>query len=226
MQVVRKDSPDSFYRLLSVGARLNIELSDDPQKTQVTSRIVGYRKEQFLLIDCPYGQDPIIERFYIPNNELIIRAVTYSEFRDVIAFRSLVMGVIKKPIRMLIVSLPESIAYRQIRQEPRIDTNLTVRVKADEGLFKGRLVDYSVSGCCLSASGDEHLFFEDETLKIQIEYGSDLKGTITGKVITVNNEKEPPSAGIRFDESSSTLRKEFFYQLLFDIRVNDRSLDI
>ncbi|KKD61069.1 hypothetical protein RN22_07890 [Grimontia sp. AD028] len=226
MQAVKKDSADSFYRLLSVGARLNIELSDDPKKTQVTSRIVGYRKDQFLLIDCPNGQDPIIERFFIPNNELIIRAITDSEFRDVIAFRSLVMGVIQKPIRLLIVSLPESIAHRQIRQEPRIDTNLTLRADADEGPFKAQLIDYSVSGCCLSASGDEHLFFEDETLKIQIEYGSDLRGVITGKVVTVNNDKEPPTAGIRFDESSSTLRKEFFYQLLFDMRANDRSLDV
>ncbi|MEZ8143802.1 hypothetical protein A1OO_17045 [Enterovibrio norvegicus FF-33] len=226
MQSLKTEGSDSFYKLMEIGARLNIELSDDPKKMQVASRLVGYRKEQFLLIDCPTGKDPFIERFYIPNNEIIVRAITDSEFRDVIAFRCLVMGVIQKPIRLLIVSIPENIAHRQIRQEPRIDTNMSIRIQGGEGIFSGRMTDYSVSGCCLEITADEHLLFEDETLEIIIDYGSDLSGKIKGTVVAVNNEKDPPTAGLRFDESGASLRKEFFYQLLFDIRKNDKSLDV
>ncbi|WP_407334316.1 flagellar brake protein [Enterovibrio sp. 27052020O] len=226
MQSLKTEGSDNFYRLLAVGARLNIELSDDPRKMQVASRLVGYRKDQFLLIDCPTGNDPIIERFYIPNNEIIVRAITDSEFRDVIAFRCFVMGVIQKPIRLLIISIPENIAHRQIRQEPRIDTNMPLRIQCSEGTFSGKMTDYSVSGCCLEVTADEHLLFEDETLEIFIDYGSDLKGKIQGTVVAVNNDRSPPTAGVRFDESGSALRKEFFYQLLFDIRKNDKSLDV
>lgn len=226
MKTINTDSSDNFYRLLSVGARLNIELADDPKKMQVSSRLVGYRKDQFLLIDCPSGQMANLERFFIPNNELIVRAITDSEFRDVIAFRSLVMGVVQKPIRLLIVSIPENIAHRQIRREPRLDTQLTLRIDSDTGAFSGKMLDYSVSGCCLEASADEHLFFEDETLTLNIEYGGDLKGTLTGTVMGVNNDTDVPRAGIRFDESALTLRKELFYQFLFDMRANDKSLEV
>ncbi|MDD1783149.1 flagellar brake protein [Enterovibrio sp. ZSDZ35] len=226
MQTIKTDASDSFYRLLSVGSRLSIELSDDPKKTQVSSRLVGFRKEQFLLIDCPTGQDPIIERFYIPNNEIIIRAVTDSEFRDVIAFRSLVMGVIHKPIRLLIVSIPENVAHRQIRQEPRIDTNLWITAECGSDTFKAFMLDYSVSGCCLEVNADDRLMFEDETLVLNINKGDDLKGKVAGLVVAVNNEKTPPTVGVRFDETQGTLRKELFYQFLFDLRANDRSLDV
>ncbi|MGF1769778.1 flagellar brake protein [Enterovibrio makurazakiensis] len=226
MQSLKTEGSDSFYRLLAVGARLNIELSDDPRKTQVVSRLVGYRKEQFLLIDCPSGQDPVIERFQIPNNEVIIRAVTDSEFRDVIAFRCLVMGVIQKPIRLLIVSIPDNVAHRQIRQQPRIDTNMSVRIQDSDSTFNATMTDYSVTGCCLEVPANEHLLFEDETLQIVLEYGDSISGKITGSVVAVNNEKDPPTAGLQFDDSESTLRKEFFYQLLFDMRKNDKSLEV
>lgn len=226
MKTINTETSESFYRLLAVGARLNIELADDPNKVQVASRLVGYRKEQFLLIDCPSGQTPNLERFFIPNNELIIRAITDSEFRDVIAFRSLVMGVVQKPIRLLIVSIPENIAHRQIRREPRLDTKIFLRVDSTTGSFKSKMVDYSVSGCCIEAKADEHLFFEDETLTLNLEYSSELTGKLTGKVMGVNNDVSPPKAGIRFDESELTLRKELFYQFLFDMRANDKSLEV
>lgn len=226
MKTIKTESSDSFYRLLSVGARLNLELADDPKKMQVNSRLVGYRKDQFLLIDCPTGNTPNLERFFIPNNELIIRAITDSEFRDVIAFRSLVMGVIQKPIRLLIVSIPENVAHRQIRQEPRLDTKLSMQIESDTGNFTGVMIDYSVSGCCLEAKADDHLFFEDETLILNLEYGSDLTGKLTGKVVGVNNDTSVPKAGIRFDSSELTLRKELFYQFLFDLRANDKSLEV
>ncbi len=226
MKTIKTESSDSFYRLLSVGARLNLELADDPKKMQVNSRLVGYRKDQFLLIDCPSGNTPNLERFFIPNNELIIRAITDSEFRDVIAFRSLVMGVIQKPIRLLIVSIPENVAHRQIRQEPRLDTKLSMQIESDTGNFTGVMIDYSVSGCCLEAKADDHLFFEDETLTLNLEYGSDLTGKLTGKVVGVNNDASIPKAGIRFDSSELTLRKELFYQFLFDLRANDKSLEV
>ncbi|KXF82416.1 flagellar brake protein [Enterovibrio coralii] len=226
MQTIKTDSSDNFYRLLSVGSRLSIELSDDPKKTQLSSRLVGFRKDQFLLIDCPAGKDPIIERFYIPNNELIIRAVTDSEFRDVIAFRSLVMGVIQKPIRLLIVSIPENVAHRQIRQEPRIDTNLWIHAECEGEKFKAFMLDYSVSGCCLEVNGNDRLMFEGEKLVLTVDHSDDLRGQIPGEVVAVNNDREPPTVGIRFDETHSTLRKELFYQFLFDMRTNDRSLDV
>ena len=74
-------------RFMHAGMRLQVEVNlPNGTKSQATSRLIGYKKDDFILIEYPTSRDDEFDKIYLENAEIIVRAITETGFRDIVAF--------------------------------------------------------------------------------------------------------------------------------------------
>ena len=195
--------------LLQVGMRFVLDINlPNGTKYQATTRLIGYKKDEFILIDFPVSRDADFERIFLENTEVVLRAVTNTSFRDIVAFRTTINTIVYRPIKMLSLSMPASITNHKIRQQPRITTNLPVTLLSNNVEFAATMLDYSLCGCCVSVANGAAISIGD---KLVVKFflastNGQLSATVANIHITPKNSK----IGIEFIEQNAEFKMDIF----------------
>jgi hypothetical protein len=64
----------------------------------------------------------------LANAEIIVRAMTNSGFKDIIAFKSTILSVVNHPIKMLCLSVLKAITNKKLRDQLRVNIEQAVVV--------------------------------------------------------------------------------------------------
>ena len=207
--------------LLQVGMRFVLDFNLlNGNKYQATARLIGYKKDEFILIDFPISRETDFERTFLENTEVVLRAVTNTSFRDIVAFRTTINTIVYRPIKMLSLNMPASITNHKIRQQPRITTNCLVTLIGDNLSLPAIMLDYSLCGCCVSVSviNDTGIVIGD---KLAIQYSlPTISGHLNAYVVNMHVSQDDCKIGIQFVEQNLEFKKEIFNYCMIEIYSN------
>ena len=210
-------------RFMHAGMRLQVEVNlPNGTRSQATSRLIGYKKDDFILIEYPTSRDADFEKIYLENAEIIVRAITETGFRDIVAFKTRVDSIVYHPVKMLSLDMPASIATHKIRQQPRVDTEYAAYLEYDGSRIPAKMLDFSISGCRVITGPQPKPIGEGNKVTISLSVTPHLEGQLAGVAVNIQAGPSQCQLGIRFDESQLELKKDIFHNCIIEMRNNGK----
>jgi len=193
---------------LFIGSTLQIQVTG--LGTSVT-RLIGMEPGNFILIRIPPMAEIWSKRF--EKNQCIIRYI-FSGW--VYAFRCTLLGVIREPCRMAVLSYPEALENINLRKHERIQCYISADISAGKQLHKGIVSDISLGGCSLKFNavegGNIPQFIVGEEIRLAIFLKDKDKPTTFNSIVRrLRADDEGLVAGIQFfkaDEKNMAVGSE------------------
>ncbi len=171
------------------------------------SQIIGFKNQSFIIIDYPKKiiEDLIVRN--IKNAKVVIRAKSNTELGHIIAFRTNVLHIIMQPAPMILLKIPLDYVSKPIRKHYRFQFTIPVEIIENNKCYKGKLDDFSVSGC--KVHFENRTFFEiGDKIKVKISIFDEEENIFSGTITNISSYKSGQIIGILFE-----------HQLLFDERL-------
>lgn len=113
---------------------------------RMKSRLIGLLPNEYLLVKPPPTESlGPLHSVYQEGDTLVLR---YLFNGTVFGFRSLVMGAVTHPVKLLVLSHPSQVMEHDIRASRRLDCFIPSRVRIGDGEeVDGTIVDFSETGC-------------------------------------------------------------------------------
>lgn len=171
---------------LEFGTSLNVQFENiGSSKTS----IIGLERGKFLIIRPPALAG--IEACLFKKNRTI---VTYLYEGMVYGFRCTMIGLIKAPFPLLILSYPESAEEINLRGQKRLSCILNGQLTVDDISLPVSIQDISLSGCRLIISDVAHtpssLYAIGCKITITADMGNEINETVTLLATTRNIRQE------------------------------------
>ena len=186
-------------------------------KAKASSRLIGYKKDDFILLEHPTGLDAGFDKVFLENASVIVRAITDSSFRDIVAFKTKINTIIYRPVKMLALDMPVNIATHKIREEPRVDTVYTVDVKCNGKQCTAKMLDFSISGCGLVVESQDIYILKGNKISISLALSADIKGELEGMVTSVQSDTAQTKVGMKFNQTKLELKKDIFHNSVINM---------
>jgi hypothetical protein len=132
---------------LTIGTVLQVQVEG---LGHVLSSLVGMEDELHLIIKTPLMADIATKLFQ--KNIIIVR---YCYAGQVFGFRSTLLGMVKEPFRLCILSYPTKTETLNLRKHDRICCMLPAEIKMSQGLYDGLIEDISIGGCYFEFNSPE-----------------------------------------------------------------------
>lgn len=201
--------------LIDIGMDLFIEIHFANGKTvQSRSSMIGYQLGRFILIEYPSKGLSEAYQHMLVNAEIVVRAMTNSGFKDIIAFKSSILSIVNQPIKMLCLSVPKIIIKKKLRDQLRVNIEQDVFVIHNDAKVSAKMVDFSFSGCLLTFDANAASFAEGEKIHVSISINTELSGILSGSAVKVKNVEGLLHVGIKFSDDNSLLKDNIFSYFL------------
>lgn len=218
MTAITPETDIDALKLMHVGMRLLIEVVlPNDTKFKAASRLIGYKKNDFILLEYPIGLAPGFDQVFLENADVIVRAITETSFRDIIAFKTKINTIIYRPVKMLSLDMPIHIATHKVREEPRIDVVYTVDVQCNGKKYTAKMLDFSISGCGLALENKDIYILKGNKIAISLSISSDIKAELEGVVTSVQVDADKLKVGIKFNLNQRELKKEIFHHNILEM---------
>ncbi len=165
------------------------------------SRLIGMETGKFLIIRTPPIPDIWSKRY--EKNHCIIR---YLFSGRVYAFRCTLLGLVKEPYRLSILSYPEAIEELNLRKHERMSCIVAAEVGVEGWLFEGIVSNISEGGCSfefnrLPVNQDfPQLNIKDE-VSIVMHLGDGAETTAFNAILrSIHEDNENMIAGLQFSK--------------------------
>jgi len=201
--------------LIDIGMDLFIEIHFANGKTvQSRSSMIGYQLGRFILIEYPNKGLSEAYQHMLVNAEIVVRAMTNSGFKDIIAFKSSILSIVNQPIKMLCLSVPKIIIKKKLRDQLRVNIEQDVFVIHNDAKVSAKMVDFSFSGCLLTLDANAASFAEGEQIHVSISINTELSGILSGRAVKIKNVEGLLHVGIKFSDDNSLLKDNIFSYFL------------
>lgn len=179
---------------ISFGTVLQIQMEG---MGMATSRLVGVDPGAFLIVKTPPIAD-IATKLY-EKNHVVIR---YFFSGWVHAFRCTLLSLIKEPLRLAVLSYPESIEKINIRKHDRVDCNILAEAMVGNRMYPSVVKNISAGGLLLSidsaAVGEiPQLKLQDEVI-LTLHREENRTTTLRGIVRNIKIDKQAMVIGMEF----------------------------
>ncbi|MGX9462257.1 flagellar brake protein [Shewanella sp. A14] len=202
-------------RLIDIGMELFVEIHFANGKTvQSRSSMIGYQLGRFILIEYPNKGFSEAYQHMLAGAEIVIRAMTNSGFKDIIAFKSSILSVVNQPIRMLCLSVPKAITKKKIREQLRVNVAQDVFIMHNDNKVSAKMLDFSSTGCLLTLNANVANIEKGEQLHIIISINSDLSGILIGTAVKVQAVEDALNIGVKFSDEHPELKENIFSHYL------------
>lgn len=180
------------------------------------STLVGMEPGKFLIVNTP----PIAEigsKLFMKNHGI----VRYLSSGNVYAFRCTLLGLIKEPFRLAILSYPEAFENMNLRKHERISCILDAAVSHYEKKYGGLVTDLSIGGCSFEFNKSDLTAFPEIKIAdkliifIQLKQRADLPD-IHAIVRSMKKDKDTLSLGMQFVPAGLTAEFELIQKGLSD----------
>lgn len=162
------------------------------------STLIGMEPGKFLIVNTPPIAD-IGSKLFMKNHGI----VRYLSSGNVYAFRCTLLGVIKEPFRISVLSYPESLENMNLRKHERISCILDASVSHHEKLHEGIVTDLSIGGCSFEFNKSDLTAFpeikiaDEAFVSIHLKQKAKLQG-IQAVVRSIKKDKDTLSLGLQF----------------------------
>ncbi|MGI2169042.1 flagellar brake protein [Shewanella sp. MF05960] len=202
-------------RLIDIGMDLFIEIHfANGKKLQSRSSLIGYQINRFILIEFPTKDFSEAYQHMLANAEIVVRAMTNSGFKDIIAFKTSILSVVNQPVRMLCLSVPKSITKKQVREQLRVDIKQDVFIMHDDNKINAKMLDFSLTGCFVTLAPKSMNIEQNAEIHVAISIDENLSGILTGTAVKVQQLEGEMTVGVKFSNEHPELKNTLFSHFL------------
>jgi len=173
-------------RSLRAGMTVDLQITISNVARRVRTEFIGMDGMRSIIIRYPDETKwtGLNEAIY-PDKPAIMRFILEDETGEVIAFKTKVTHLVKKPVNMIFIAFPVEIQRQELRSERRAQIRMPVSVlnaENEQMLANGILLDISNSGCRIGTQRDaaKKLAVKDIVIRMNGQQGEpfELKGTV------------------------------------------------
>ncbi len=166
-----------------------------------TSRLIGVDPGVFLIVKTPSIAD-IATQLY-EKNHIVVR---YFFSGWVHAFRCTLLSLIKEPLRLAVISFPESIKKINIRKHDRVDCNISAEAMIASRMYPSVVRNISAGGLLLSIDGASvgempQLKLQEEVI-LTLHREENKTTTLRGIIRNIEIDKHGMAMGVQFQGQS------------------------
>ncbi|WP_038173503.1 MULTISPECIES: flagellar brake protein [Vibrio] len=202
------------------GGELTIGISTPVGTTfRCKTSFIGTHSQNVVLAELPKISEDDLEFFFQEGFWATIRAISPRGEGAVIHFRSQLQHVLRAPIAMVALSVPQTMQVTQLRKEPRFDINLSAKVTAESHRLECEIRDLSKGGCRFITAPLSRPFQVGEEIALQVQLNT-LKGTqfepLFGKVCNLQRSMHYARYGVAFTDLGKNNAKVLLGHLKFN----------
>jgi len=194
-------------RSLRPGMPMDIQVTTSNAARRVRTEFIGMDGMRSMIIRYPdetkWGN--LSDALY-PEKPAIMRFILEDETGEVIAFKTKVTHLVKKPTSMIFIAFPTQIQSQGLRSERRAQIRVPVSVlNADneQMLANGTLLDISNSGCRIGTQRDtaKKLSVKEILIRLNGQQGEPFE--LQGTVMNAKSDEVYFLYGIKFTTAES-----------------------
>ena len=131
------------------GLRLNMDLGTSLQieiqglDAKIKTKLIGMETWEYLILKAPTGYTGIRNKM-VEGNKVVVR---YVQEGSVYGFEAYILGVLEKPVSLLVIDYPRAVEEKTLRKTERRDCYIICTLGMDGEESEGVLVDISATGC-------------------------------------------------------------------------------
>ncbi|OEE38700.1 PilZ domain-containing protein [Vibrio anguillarum] len=202
---------DDLIKLLKPCMKILVTIEFGPEDSySFSTTIVGCKRERYVLIDMPVKAREDLVMRKIVNIQIILRGICDTELGHILAFKTSIIRSISKPFGLLFIKFPKHFVTKPIREHERYKLSLPAVMHEGKHQFKGKLIDFSISGCALFIPGLHHLE-KDMFIEIKSTLSPLLPQDLACQIVSVRQQGKGMLVGVKFLESiamTAALKKE------------------
>lgn len=200
-------SNEDLHKLRSLrpGMPFDIQVSTPSAAKRVKTEFLGMDGQRFMMIRHPdeskWGS--LSDAIY-PDKDMIVRFILEDATGEVIAFKSKIMHILKKPIHMIFVTFPTFIQSQGLRSEKRAQIRVPVSILNEENeqvLTFGSLVDISNGGCRIATQRAKGRKIEVKKILIRSNGQRGEPFELKGEIMNIKPDELHFHYGIKFSTS-------------------------
>lgn len=145
----KKSSGGNFRLEISINTVLHVDVSDFTSKIKV--ELLGIKHNEFLIANLPHIIDSeFVEKCNkgVDGGPSVICRYVYKGCAY--GFRSKFLGIITKPIEIMVFQYPDNVEECNLRRYERLTAVMPARIKFGTEMFYGSVKDISEAGCQLA----------------------------------------------------------------------------
>lgn len=206
--------------MLDHGRELSISITTPVGTSFVTkSNLVGSHSNQMILIEMPKLTEDRLQGFFQEGFWATLSTISPRGEGAIVTFRSQILHVIRAPIAMIAMSIPQTMQATPLRNEPRYEVDLSAKAHSSNHRIDCDVKDLSKSGCLYVTSSLSRPFIIGETIEIHLSQEASKGkafGPLTGKVCNAKQASQKRKYGVFFDDNGKKVAKSLLANLKFD----------
>ncbi|MCY7294149.1 flagellar brake protein [Alteromonas sp. a30] len=193
-------------RSLRPGMPFDIQVSTTSTAKRVRTEFLGMDAMRSIMIRYPdeakWGN--LADAIYA-DKPMIVRFILEDATGEVIAFKTKILHVIKKPVPIIFVAFPTSIQSQGLRAEKRAQIRVPVSIlnaEDEQTLASGTLVDISNSGCRISTQKTRSKRIAQKDILIRLNGQRNEPFELKGSIMNTKPDELFFNYGIKFSTSA------------------------
>lgn len=180
---------------------------------------IGSHSDNVILAELPKISEDDLDFFFQEGFWATIRAISPRGEGAIIHFRSQLQHILREPVAIFTLSIPQVMQVTQLRKEPRFEVNLAAKVIAESHRLDCEIRDLSKSGCRFVTAPLSRPFQVGEEIALHVQLKSQ-KGTefepIVGTVCNLQRSLHYARYGVAFSEEGKESARVVLSHLKFD----------
>lgn len=207
-------------RSLRSGMAVDLQVTISNVARRVRTEFIGMDGMRSIIIRYPDETNwtGLKEAIY-PDKPAIVRFILEDETGEVIAFKTKITYLVKKPINMVFIAFPNQIQSQELRSERRVQIRVPVsilNVENKQMLANGILLDISNNGCRIGTRRDstKKLTIKDILMRMNGQEGDPFE--LTGSVMNTSTDEIYFLYGVKFFTSETEV-ENLMSRLMIDL---------
>ncbi|MBA5761405.1 flagellar brake protein [Vibrio sp. 404] len=206
--------------MLDHGRELNIGIVTPVGTSfRAKSNLIGTHSNHMILVELPKLSEDKLLAFFQEGFWATIRAISPRGEGAILTFRSQILHIIRTPIAMVAMSIPQTMQTSPLRNEPRYEVNLAAKVHSTNHRIECEIKDLSKSGCLYVTPSLTRPFNAGEDIELHIRSSSNAPHKfepLTGRICNVKQASQKRRYGVMFDDDGKKVAKSLLANLKFD----------
>lgn len=172
--------------------QLDLDLADG---TRATCRFVGYIQNRALLVTLPASEHAVET---LAAQGMADVHVFSQAANAAMLFTAPILGATQAPVPVLWLGYPAMVMRDESRKAERVAVQLETRVLQDHAAREAKIIDLSVSGCCLEVAEPVGAIGDQLTLEVKFPLPDGVKqAKVTAVIKAVLQAPDSENAGVQ-----------------------------
>lgn len=184
---------------------------------RVDTIFIGSNGSDEIFLELPAINKAEFDDYFNDGFWLTVKAISEKGEGAIVNFKTQITQIVHKPVRLLILAVPQSMSLFQLRSEARYEVKLQGLIALAQRELLVDFKDLSKNGCCFLLDLNGPKFDEDTYVIISIH--NPLTGKafrLTGLVKSIHKTGAKNNYGMMFDVDGQKQAKLLLAQLIFD----------